>query len=300
MKAEHLGWLPILLLAVAPCCLPRQQGHSPVSPVPPDPPEYRVAVVGDNQVGSDVFRTICHRIHAESADLFVGLGDHVQDDTLQNWLDQWIRPGAEIAYLPRMGCVGNHDGADNYQRMVWSSEPHYLSSGVVALWNAQTVGSVRWVFLDTNEQPAIRISLQPGGSQRAWLEQEVASPEWRNARWRVVAYHHPHRTEYWEGACYFPEMPERMALVQLLRASNVSLVLNGHCHGFARGNLSPGAWYISGGGGGWLDTNHCFDWPEIQRAEPRHHFLLIGVFPTHLLVEAKNPDGSVFDTARIN
>jgi len=290
-------FVPLLLVSALSC---QQSVRVAAAPAPVGPVEYRVAVVGDNQVGANVFALICRSIRSERVDLLCGLGDHIQNggQIPSEWLTQWAQPiaAAGLDVVPRVGCVGNHDDAFGYQRYVWPTEPHDLGGGVFGLWRAVTLGSVRWVFLDTREDVPIQRSLAQGGQQHAFVQSEIASQEWQAARWRVVAFHHPHKTEYWDGGCYYPALPDRVGLVSLLASSGAHVVLNGHAHAYQRGMVGPGtAWFISGGGGGYLDTAHCWDWPEITRAEPRHHYLTIDVAPTALTVRACDPSGVEFD-----
>ena len=269
-----------------------------VPPVLPD--TYTVGVVGDNQNGPTTFAAICQRLAAEPISLFVGVGDHVQNGLPSEWTSQWQQPLTPIAGVPRMGAIGNHDDVPGYVANVWPSQQHALTSiygPAVALWTATTVGGVRWVFLDTNEHPTIRLSLEPGGLQRQFLEQEITSTAWANAGFRIVAFHHPYRTEYWDGGCYYPAQPERDTLMATLTQANPgpTLILNGHSHAYQRGAVGGRAWIISGGGGGFLDTTHCWDWPEITVAQPIWHYLAITVTPAQLLVRVRRVDGSLVE-----
>ena len=87
--------------------------------------------------------------------------------------------------------------------------------------------------------------------------------------------------------------------MDLVAASAGSLVLNGHAHAYQRGSWLGMAWIISGGGGGWLDTTHCQDLPEITVATVQWHWLLMQVDPTALTITARTPAGQVIDTVRI-
>ena len=78
-----------------------------------------------------------------------------------------------------------------------------------------------------------------------------------------------------------------------------SLVLQGHAHAFQRGNWRGLPFIISGGGGGWLDTTHCQDLPEITVATAQWHWLLMQVTPDALTVTARSVSGQVIDTVRI-
>lgn len=78
-----------------------------------------------------------------------------------------------------------------------------------------------------------------------------------------------------------------------------SLVLNGHAHAYQRGSWAGVPWILSGGGGGWLDTQRCWDWPEITVAQVQWHWLLMQVTPDALTITARTPAGQVIDTVRI-
>jgi len=267
------------------------------------PDSFSVGIVGDSQGNNfNVFGQHCQAMAREGISLFVGLGDHVQNGGAAEWQSQWTLPLTPIVNIPRFACLGNHDPIQEFSQHVWAIPQHPLTSpygNAIACNGAVTWGPVRWVFLDTNEAPAIRLSLDPGGPQRAWLEAEAAGDPFRLARFRVVAFHHPVSTELWDGACFYPALPERRGLMDRLASLNVSLVLNGHAHAYQRGSWRGMPWIISGGGGGWLDTTRCQDLPEITVATAQWHWLLMQVTPDALTVTARSVSGQVIDTVRI-
>lgn len=262
-------------------------------------PAMRVGVVGDSQQQPAIFATHCQTVAAEGISLFVGLGDHVQNHGQPGeWLTLWQQPRAPISSIPVIGCIGNHDDIIGYSANVWQIPQHPVASiygPAIACYGAVTVGQVRWVFLDTNEDPSIRLSLQPGGSQRVWLQARLADGDWKSARYRIVCWHHPADTEQWEGLCYYPRLVERTWLMDSCRAAGASLVLNGHSHSYQRGAWNGMSWIISGGGGGYLDTTHCQDLPEITVAQAVYHCLVIDVNQNSLHVRALTTTRSLID-----
>lgn len=273
----------------------------PLLPLLPD--SFSVGIVGDSQGNNfNVFGQHCQAMAREGISLFIGLGDHVQNGGAAEWQSQWTLPLTPISNIPRFACLGNHDPIQEFTQHVWQIPQHPLTSiygNAIGCWGAVTVGSVRLAFLDTNESPAIRLSLGAGGSQAAWLLAETASPDWQTAGKRIAVFHHPLITEYWDGGCLYPGLAERRWLMDTLAARGCSLSLSGHAHTYSRGEWRGMPFIISGGGGGWLDTTHCWDWPEITVAQATWHWLKMQVDPTALTITARNTQGQVIDTVRI-
>jgi hypothetical protein len=263
----------------------------------------KVGVVGDSQGNNfGVFNQHVNAMRTAGIDLLLHLGDHVQNDTPAEWLSQWTIPLAPIASIPRMGCIGNHESHTSYAANVWPIPQHPVSSiygAAIACYGAVTVGNVRFVFLDTNEDPSIRLSLAQGGVQRAWLLAELAGTHWQAARWRVVGWHHPCITEHWDSGCFYPCLPERRWLLDSLSGSGASLCLQGHSHSYQRGAWRGMPFIISGGGGGWLDTTRCWDHPEITVATAQWHYCILDIAPDTITVTAKNTAGQQIDQVRI-
>lgn len=264
----------------------------------------RVGIVGDSQLNAfNTYDAICRDMRAQGISLWVGLGDHVQDHGLPGeWQRLFDGPMAPLAGVPRLGALGNHDDILGYTQHVWQIPQHPLASiygNAIGCWGAVTWGPVRWVFLDTNEDPTIRLSLAPQQRQGTWLQAELASLDWQQARWRIAVWHHPVAVEFWDGGCFYPALPERRWLFDSLALAGCHLALNGHSHAYHRGDWRGTRWIISGGGGGWLDTTHCQDLPEITVATVQWHWLLMQVTPDALTIQARNTQGQVIDTVRI-
>lgn len=259
----------------------------------------RFGVVGDSQQQPAIFSTICQSLRADGITVFVGLGDHVQNHGQPGeWQSLFTAPMAPLSQLARYGALGNHDDIQGYTQSFWPIPQHPVSSiygAAIACYGAVTIGNCRWVFLDTNEDPSIGLSLAPGGAQRLWLQTEVAGASWLNARYRLAAFHHPALTEQWDGGCYYPMRSERRWLMDYVSNNGGSMGLQGHAHAYQRGAWNGMPFIISGGGGGYLDTTRCWDLPEISIAIATHHYLLIDATPEALTVTAKTPAGLQID-----
>jgi hypothetical protein len=312
MRAVHLerrarwrriGFVALWLAVAFVAC--RALGIAQVRAVAIAAPElltYRVGVVGDNQSGPATFGTICRQLATERVDLFVHLGDAIQNaGTPAEWLDLWAQPLAPIAQVPRIGCRGNHDDPAGWQAFVFP-----LAAPGGGNWGSFTLAGVRWLVLDANEETFdLRVSMDPGGAQRRFVDAELASPEWRAARWRVALWHQPAVTSLWytSQACYyqFYAQPQWIALMDRLAGAGCNLVANGHAHGLQMGAwptaTSPMLWVVSGGGGGALDGN-CAPLPMLPVALAVHHYCVLEVGPAALVVQAKRVDGSLIAEVR--
>jgi hypothetical protein len=225
------------------------------------------------------------------ADYLLGVGDYVQDGCPQR-CDQWwpfvaTFAGRDFGRLKDIALSrGNHDGG-YWQMFGW---PLFGGS-----WFMRTWGPVCIVVLDSGEEVPIRYSLLGGGAQREWLRVATRSAAWTGARWRVAAFHHPDRVDHWAG-CYYQPRQEIEETMALLLDAGVDLILHGHSHAYARRRLRTGALQvICGGGGGYLDTQRCWTWPETQVALAVHHVVLVEASETSLRVKAIGTNGAVID-----
>jgi hypothetical protein len=247
---------------------------------PDDRPDLRVAVAGD--VGDSG-----HRIEATGAavarlegddpwDALLLLGDNVYpagdpdglEDTVFGPFGPVLDSGAEL-----LAILGNHDvKGDRIDEMV-------ERLGMPGRWWSRTMGDVLLVGLDSN-QPENR-------EQRAWLDGVLGASD---ARWKVVALHHPPYSAGYQGS----STDARDAFVPLFERHGVQLVLSGHEHDYQRSEVLNGVTYVvSGGASGTRRTGEAdftaesFSW---------HHFVELDVFPDRLVGRAVNQDARVADS----
>ncbi|MEM7386004.1 MAG: metallophosphoesterase, partial [Verrucomicrobiota bacterium] len=81
-----------------------------------------------------------------------------------------------------------------------------------------------------------------------WLEERLASPESRNARFRFLGVYVPPFCERWIDG----DVALRNHLVPLLERYDVAICFSGHTHEYERGELNH-VHYVITGGGSWLD-----------------------------------------------
>jgi len=247
---------------------------------------FRMAWIADNQnqAGTPFVSTL-QGIMQHAPDVIGHAGDTVQNgDVLAEWQSQWFDPFAVAANLgqrtPVLVARGNHDG-----HFPPAIAYHWLPGN--EYWYAETIGRVRFIFLDSNIVAT---------TQDAFLAAELASPAAQDADFVVVAFHHPPYTNLWD-AQGFNGMPyERNVWVPLFEQYDVDLVISGHAHAYERGVQNGVTYLIVGGAGGALDTvPQVPPWPFISVALPVHHFAILDASPGRLRWAAYNLSGAVID-----
>lgn len=264
----------------------------------------RMMVWGDNQVGSGTFSSLLYDAMMRGCTQYVGLGDYIQNETLySDWRTQFfdiIGPWAR--YVPILGTRGNHDGEDP------------LAMGLFPLlgnneWCAFSNHGIRFLILDSNiDRFHLWNTMDPGGAQYTFVQNEVNSSAWKNADYRVVLFHHPHRTEQWDGGCYYGTNGTYVTInnlvTNILVPGGADIIFNGHSHSYQRGQIGTYTHHIiSGGGGGWLDQNLCWDWPHITInagvGNQFNHYLILDVSPLRLELTCVKLSGQIYDSFTI-
>lgn len=218
---------------------------------------YRFAVMGDQRALADgEWQALLARIEAEDAQgpvplaFLLDTGDIVQDG---RHADQFARLRGILdagPRLPYLVSVGNHEVAGNrpgparehVARFLSASDPSLAAN---RLYFAQIVGSVRFLFLDTNDlvygdrgegREGTQLGLR-GRAQMAWLVDELARPP-AGVRATIAVMHHPilstssmHRGQaigLW-GMTY-----EGRTLPDILADGGVDVIFTGHTHTYER------------------------------------------------------------------
>jgi predicted phosphodiesterase len=252
---------------------------------PPDAP-FRMAFIADNQNSAGMsFATLLQELALHAPDVIGHAGDTVQNgDVLAEWPVQWFGPLASAANLgqrvPVLVARGNHDGffppAQAY---------HWLPGN--NRWYAETIGRVRFLFLDSN-----LISAQ----QDAFVAAELAAPAAQDADFRIVVFHHPGYTNLWDQPGYNGHPHPRDVWVPMFEAGNVDLVINGHAHAYERAVRNGIVYSIVGGAGGLLDRVPATNpWSFFVVAESVHHFAILDFAPGHLSFTAYTAEGATLD-----
>jgi Icc protein len=131
------------------------------------------------------------------------------------------RLGAQVAWMP-----GNHDDGETLRRELLGVEPDGRPLDRV-VW----LGDLRVITLDSTAAPLHHGEL--ADEQLAWLAQQLATPA---ADGTVLAIHHPPLPSSSDFATAL-SLREPQRLADVLRGSDVRIVLCGHLHTVIAGTL---------------------------------------------------------------
>lgn len=255
---------------------------------------------------------------APEARFIIHAGDLVNTGSRDYEWAEWFKAVGFIhGMVPAIPVAGNHE----YSRV--TAEPGEQRRALSQLWRPQ------WRLPEVAELPAdlretayeVRYSRDlhvfvldtMGGdlvAQAAWLDAQLALSD---ARWRVVTFHHP----VFSSGSDRDDPRRRDILLPVLRRHDVDLVLQGHDHTYARGNLNQaperasapdaedgiGPMFINSVSGpkqyvwreaGW--TDYAAAGVELdRRAENTQFFQVIRIDGGRLSYEAWTADGQLYD-----
>jgi len=198
--------------------------------------------------------------------------------------EQFFGPLADlIDHTPIYVSIGNHEAESPwyYTSFSFPEDPSDYSF---------TYGNVFFIAFNSNRP------WTPPWPQYQWLENTLNSQEATDAEFIVVFCHHPPYSEGW--ATYEGSVAMRDTLVPLFEDKGVDVWFAGHTHDYERGHLNGVTHYITGGGGGALDTQ-ARDFEHIVVYESRYHFINVAVAGDTMTLDAIDTDGVVFDTYQI-
>jgi len=265
------------------------QGRFWTAPADPEQP-FTFALHNDLQGGInvDAAKAVSAGVVAANPDFVLSTGDLADSryagdyaGVIASWnlLFECLRD--ELAAFVFQPVSGNHDEPENPDSF-W----HRLFELPDAHDYVLDVGPIRFILLDSTEFE--------GPGRAAWLARELQKAAFDPAvTWTIPAFHRPPFSEGERGG----DAGLRQWWVPLFTKYEAGLVLSGHAHGYQRMKPIDGVPYlVSGGGGGWLyqvDPNH----PDIAFATSAYHFVQFRVAGKTIQLEAKAPDGTVFDRA---
>lgn len=204
--------------------------------LPENPEELRFAVVSDShrfetakQVSDAVTRFQPHFI-LHTGDTVEGTGS--QKDQFAYW---FRNAGDFLHHVPVIYNSGNHDYGvyfDEYITQVQKEQYHANQNGRNVSFD---VGGLHITMMDSNPWSLFELNSASGGKvdaatrkmvddSLAWLKADLASPEAKNADFRILTMHHPYEDDLTRK--YIPEIAE---------AGNVNIMFGGHTHVYSRG-----------------------------------------------------------------
>ena len=221
---------------------------------PEDPEPFSFIYVGDAQ--NDVHQhwsRVIRRAYSDrpEADLIVHAGDLVNTSTSDKEWGEWFWAAGWIDGMVRsIATPGNHEYSGPVLSPYFRPQfafPDNGPQGEGPLYDALAgtvyyidYQDVRFISLNSNSVAAAADTAQWWDIQAQWLESVLAE---NPNKWTVVTFHHP----------VFSNSPDRNnpglrdAWRPLFEKYGVDLVLQGHDHSYARGNIPNGASVQSAG-----------------------------------------------------
>lgn len=250
---------------------------------PNDPPDIRFAVAGDVGTGSEiVYRTaavVASRSIQQDFDGLILLGDNVYPSgdpaRLPNTVFEPFRDVLTVGthLLP---VLGNHDVRDG------NREGQIAALGMPGPWYEERIGDVAFFGLDSTR------STDP--AQREWLEVALTSTD---ARWKIVAVHHP---PYSAGRGGSNELLRNLYTPQFAE-HGVQLVLSGHDHDYQRSKVIDGVTYVVSGSAAKKSGTEREDFTATSWST--YHFVELNIWADRLELRAIDQHGQVFDAVTI-
>jgi 3',5'-cyclic AMP phosphodiesterase CpdA len=216
----------------------------------------RFAVYGDQRAladgeWQDLVARIEERHGREPLHFVLDTGDIVQDGRHSDQFAMLTEILAPIRELPYLVAVGNHEVHNNRSAEARRHTARFLaltdpSISPERLYYSKQIGSVRLLFLDTNDLaygPTAGLdSADAAAAQILWLDEQLASTQPEECV--VVAMHHPlvqsskkhreHAVALWNRPYDGRTLPERYL------DAGVDLVLVGHTHTYERFRVQRG------------------------------------------------------------
>lgn len=260
----------------------------------------RFAAWADSQGGWPTFGRLVALMAARAPHFSVGIGDLVNDGSDPAAWRAFLAATAPLAVqVPVIPVAGNHDYDGFYNTL---RPQHYLElfrpSGTT--WFAWSCGSARFVAIDLNAEFPIGVSA--ASKQHEWLMNEVRSPAWIGAAWRILLVHQPPWSRSWAG--YDGDESVRALVEPLAATHRLDLVIAGHSHAYERLARPVSGRevqvLITGGAGGGLEAPLGAEPAGRGTIVLRHHFVDLTATRQALTASAIDADGRSFDRWRIN
>lgn len=241
---------------------------------------------GDNHNGTVTLAKHVTNILAHAPNMICVAGDMVNSgNSISEWHNYWFKPLETLnaaQTTPVIYARGNHDG-EHALAYAYSTLPGNEA------WFAFDYGNSRFIFLDSE------VSTSTSIDQYNWLVAELSRPETQRAAFRIVCFHRPPYCNVWNGGGYIGETFVRNDWVPLFTQKNVDIVISGHQHSYQRGATNGVVYVVSGGGGGYLDTEVVADWPFVEVEYSQYHFDIMTVNGQTLSWETYNDDNQPLD-----
>lgn len=266
----------------------------------------RFSVYGDTQDNPDQHRLVAQGVMQDEATMAIVVGDTVSDGNVrEQFKERFFDPARALAHsIPRWAAVGNHDRKDT--ECVHFIDYHIFPEDP-GVPQAETSYSFVYgdafflVYDNTLDHYDFFFPLAEGMEPPlwVWLQEQVASPAARNARWRFAFAHYPPHSNCREDDYEYgmPESAVAAHVLPLLWQHGFHAHFSGHVHCYERLDFDGHLAFITGGGGGGLEPQErCDDGlPQSRVANCVHHHMTIELGCDDARIWARDVEGDLID-----
>ncbi len=265
---------------------------------------FRFAVYGDTQTEFATHAQVSASIQESQPAIALIVGDVVgYGADRESYVTEFFDPArARNHYLTTWAVPGNHDWKETPDQLQnfrdYFAMPKDPGVPLEEATYAFSYGDAFFIGLD-NTVDGAHLFWPMGGAKDPqlweWLQEQAASEAAQAARWRFAFFHYPPQSECQE--LWMNMQATRDFVLPLLQEHGFQATFSGHTHDYQHHRYDKVHHFITGGGGGGLDTDEdCTNGlPELIFREARHHHLTIDLGEEEAVVRAVDLDGEEFD-----
>jgi acid phosphatase type 7 len=262
----------------------QKEGSFFTPPAPGEP--FTFAVIGDTRTNHVAHQSVVDGVVADGyPDLLFNTGDLVEsgvDKAL--WQTFFSIEGDLLGHTIFGPVFGNHEAGPG-TLYGW----YFHSGDQGKFWYSFSYGNAFFVLLNTEALTT--------GEQKTFLENELIQARSNpDIDFIFAIFHKPGVTT---SSGHAPDNGVLVNLLDLLETYNVDAVFNGHNHQYEHGIVNGIHHIVSGGGGapqyGFIDPYTPQGWTIVHR-EATYQYCYVTVNGSSYTMEAKYPDGTVFDS----
>jgi len=269
----------------------------------------RFAVYGDCQDRAPTHHQVVEQVMADEAAMALVVGDTVGDGRNREEFKQlYYDPARAMAHtIPRWAAIGNHDRKD-------TEAVHYIDYHIfpedpgvpqAEISFSFTYGDAFFlVFDNTMDHYDLFFPPVEGNNPQlwVWLQEQAASEEAQNARWRFAFAHYPaisscHDSEDNDS---HPEAAMRVHVLPMLWENNFHAYFSGHVHCYERLDFDGHLVFITGGGGGSLEGDCSTDISQSQLSNCVYHHMIVELGCEQARLWARDYEGNILDRVVLN
>jgi len=260
---------------------------------------FRFTVWADNHTGTDTFGALSEQMASFNPWFILGVGDLVQSGKNENeWRELLFNPARALLHETAFySAVGSHE--ENADIMFeYYSFPYPEGRPEWEATYSFTYGNAFFLVIDAQQFFAPVLGIENDFS--LWIREQAASEAAQKATWRFALSHEAGYSEGWSnGRCWFEgNMQVRDWLMPLLSENGFHALFSGHTHAYERGMADGLAYFITGGGGGGLDS-WCRDLETTSVVYYDFHHLVVDAGCDALKIGAYNLAKEKFDWIEI-